>query len=119
MGTNTKLREEIESGPAIPRWPAGWPDVSGFSWRWFLLTRDVLPTKEIDKNGVTIRSVQLLKYTLRPDSGVSDLVSALDTPPSPPAGTLRDPLDYVSIWGREGGDRPHQRVTNTILLSVL
>ncbi len=79
------LREAIESGSASPRWPKDWPDTADFTWRWFLLTRDVLPTKEVDANGVTIRSVQLLKYTLKRGARLAELLSLLDSPPSPPA----------------------------------
>jgi len=83
-----KLRKAIESRSAAPVWPGEWPDVGDFTWRWFLLTRDVLPTREVDALGVTIRSVQLLRYTLKNAAGVSELLSALDNPPVPPASLL-------------------------------
>jgi hypothetical protein len=79
------LRDAIESRSATPDWPDDWPDVAAFSWRWFLLTRDVLPTRDIDTAGVTIRSVQLLRYTLKDGANLPDLIAALDTPPIPPA----------------------------------
>lgn len=88
-GQVLNLRKAIESGSACPRWPNDWPDIAGFTWRWFLLTRDVLPTKEVDTNGVTIRSVQLLKYTLKSGASLAELLSLLDTPPSPPAELCR------------------------------
>ena len=80
-----RLRGEIASGKATVTWPAQWPDVSGFAWRWFVLTHDVLPTREIEADGVTLRSYQLLSRTLRADSTVADLIGTLDHPPTPPA----------------------------------
>jgi len=78
------LREAVLRG-AVPQWPAEWPDVRGFRWRWFMLTRDVLPMRSFDTDGVTIRSVQLLRYTLKPESSLETLCALLDEPPWPPA----------------------------------
>lgn len=79
------LREEIENGRAKPRWPVGWPDMSNFKFRWYVLTRDVLATQHIDDSDVTIRSYQLLSRTLRAGATIRDLISTLDSPPMPPA----------------------------------
>lgn len=80
-----RLRGEIESGTASLDWPGGWPDVSGFAWRWFVLTRDVLATREVATDEVTLRSHQMLTRTLRRDATVRDLLGLLDDPPIPPA----------------------------------
>src|SRR5207249_12235674 len=58
-----RLRDEIARGDAIPAWPAGWPDVSSYRKRWFVLTRDVLPMRSVSEDDVTIRSLQLLERT--------------------------------------------------------
>lgn len=79
-----RLRREMHTGDATPEWPPDWPDVSEFRQRWFVLTRDVLPMRDIDEGGVTARSVQLLQRMLRADASVVDLVQLLDDPPTPP-----------------------------------
>jgi len=79
-----RLREEIDAGRAMPQWPAGWPDMTGYEFHWYVLTRDVLATRHIRDNDVTIRSYQLLSRTLRAGARMADLISALDSPPVPP-----------------------------------
>jgi hypothetical protein len=79
-----RLRGEIESGTTRLEWPTGWPDTSGFAWRWFVLTRDVLATRKVTSDDVTLRSHQMLTRTLRRDASVTDLLDLLDDPPIPP-----------------------------------
>ncbi len=79
-----RLRREVDGGDAAVRWPADWPDVSDFDRRWFVLTRDVLATRDIDKNEVFLRSHQLLSRTLRKGATVRELVHLLESPPTPP-----------------------------------
>ena len=83
------LREQIRTGLASPRWPAGWPETTGFDVRSFVISRDVLVTRNIDDDDVTLRSYQLLSRTLRPNATFRDLMSVLVSPPSPPAERLR------------------------------
>ncbi len=78
------LREEVRCGHAVPQWPAGWPDVTGYELRWYVLTRDVLTMRDITDDDVVIRSHQLLSRTLRAGASVADLILALDSPPEPP-----------------------------------
>ena len=80
-----RLRREIVEGSATVAWPHGWPDTGDFSWNWFVLTRDVLSTRDIDSDGVVLRSHQLLARTLRAGATVDDLVRLLRSPPMPPA----------------------------------
>lgn len=79
-----RLRREVVGGQATVQWPTGWPDVADFEWRWFVLTRDVLPTRAIDTNGVVLRSHQLLSRMLRKGATVRQLVNLLDKPRTPP-----------------------------------
>lgn len=79
-----RLRSEIESGLAEPRWPSSWPDISTFNWRWYVVTRDVIPNPQDDSHVVGLSSERLLRYTLRKDATVGDLMTCLDSPPEPP-----------------------------------
>ena len=83
-GQVERLRREIEQGDATVQWPTGWPDVSDFDWRWFVLTRDVLATQEIHTNQVVLRSHQLMTRTLRKGATVRQLLDLLESPPIPP-----------------------------------
>jgi hypothetical protein len=78
------LRKEVLAGTAAPRWPSDWPVVENYKTRWFILTRDVLPMRNIDDEGVTIRSVQYLARTLKAGAPLDQLLSLLDNPPVPP-----------------------------------
>lgn len=78
-----RLRDELRSGGASPRWPKDWPDVSDFSFRWFVLTNDVLVTREVDAEEVTIRSCQLLESMLKNGASLEELIRLLDDPPIP------------------------------------
>ena len=78
------LREEMNAARATPRWPVGWPDMTDYKFRWYVLTRDVLAMRHITDDDVTIRSYQLLSRTLRAGASLADLISALDSPPAPP-----------------------------------
>lgn len=90
-----RLRKEVVSGKAKPKWPSAWPDVTGCEFRWYVLTRDVLATRSISDDYITTRSVQLLARTLRKDATVEDLVAALDHPPTPPSALCETQGDRV------------------------
>ena len=79
-----RLREQIDDGRAMPQWPPDWPDMTGYQFRWYVLTRDVLAMRHIRDDDVTIRSCQLLSRTLRAGASIEDLISILDSPPVPP-----------------------------------
>lgn len=79
-----RLREEVNAGSAIPQWPTGWPDTTGYEFHWYVLTRDVLAMTHIADDDITIRSHQLLSRTLRSGASIADLISVLDSPPIPP-----------------------------------
>jgi hypothetical protein len=79
-----RLRDEIYAGNAVPHWPESWPNMTGYTFHWYVLTRDVLITRDVRDNDVTIRSHQLLSRTLRAGCGIRELISALDSPPIPP-----------------------------------
>lgn len=89
-----RLRGELSSGAATVRWPADWPDVAGYTQRWFVLTRDVLPLQNVDDEEVTIRSLRLLQRTLRAGATLADLMKALDHPPVPPAELTATEWDW-------------------------
>lgn len=80
-----RLRAEIESGVVRVQWPPDWPDVSEVAWRWFVLTRDVLSTRHVTDEAVTLRSHQVIARTLRRGASVRDAIGLLDDPPLPPA----------------------------------
>ena len=79
-----RVRCDIESGRATPRWPAHWPDVSEFRTRWFILTPNVLPVRTVEPDGTIVRSHQMLARMLAPGSSVADLVDLMDEPLYPP-----------------------------------
>lgn len=79
-----RIRSDIESGRATPRWPADWPDVSGFATRWFILTPNVLPVRTVEGDETIVRSQQMLDRMLRDGSSVEDLIKLMDEPPYPP-----------------------------------
>lgn len=76
-------RKLVTSGLASPRWPTGWPDVSDYATRWFILTPDVLPVAP-SPDDIGIRSQQMLGWLLRAHSSLPDLIRLLDDPPTPP-----------------------------------
>jgi hypothetical protein len=77
------LRDEVARGEAIPRWPPNWSNAPDASLRWFVITPRVLPLRARAK-GITIRSHQMLAYTLRRNATVADLIRLMDRPPYPP-----------------------------------
>lgn len=79
-----RVRGDIESGRATPRWPAHWPDVSGFRTRWFILTPNVLPVRTVESDVTLVRSHQMLARMLASGSSVADLVDLMDEPHYPP-----------------------------------
>ena len=94
-----RLRREIESGNAAVQWPNGWPKVSDFCWRWYVLTRDVLVAQHADDADGTIRSYQMLKNMLRKNASTKELIDLLDNPPTPPCSThwVRQEFGSLSV----------------------
>lgn len=90
-----RLRHQIDSGEATPRWASNWPDLTRYDIRWYVITHDVLVTRQIDDDDITIRSYQLLNRTLPPDSGIEQLIAALDSPPMPPEDLCRTEWDRI------------------------
>lgn len=80
----SRIRGDIESGRATPRWPSNWPDVSGFQTRWFILTPNVLPVRTVEPDEIVVRSHQMLERMLPRGASVSELVNLMDEPPYPP-----------------------------------
>jgi hypothetical protein len=78
-----RLRKELLRGARVSI-PPDWPDLATYQWRWYLLTRDVLPMREIATDDIVIRSVQLLQYMLKPESDLLTTCALLDNPPWPP-----------------------------------
>jgi hypothetical protein len=76
-------RKHLAGGTVTPRWPSGWPDVTDFATRWYVLTRDVLPLGPAQSD-VLIRSHQVVAWMLRSGASLADLVTLLDAPPTPP-----------------------------------
>jgi hypothetical protein len=93
-----RVRAEIGSGRATPRWPAHWPDVSGFETRWFILTPNVLPVRTVEQDGTIVRSHQMLDRMLAPGSSVSDMIHLMDEPPYPPPAIVETQWERV-IYG--------------------
>lgn len=60
-----------------------------------MLTHDVLPTREVDTDGVTLRSHQFLSRTLRAGATVRDLIDKLDNPPAPPPELCETEWDRI------------------------
>jgi hypothetical protein len=89
-----RLRDEVNQGTAQPKWPADWPDMRGYNFRWYVLTWDVLAMKSIADDDVTIRSCQLMSRTLHSGATIADLITVLDSPPVPPEGLTQ------THWGR-------------------
>ena len=79
-----RVRTEIESGRATPRWPSHRPDVAGFRTHWYILTPNVLPVRTVEPVGIIVRSHQMLDRMLHAGATVSDLVDLMDEPPWPP-----------------------------------
>jgi hypothetical protein len=90
-----RVRGEIESGNALPRWPTSWPDVSGYRTRWFILTPNVLPVRSVEPDETVVRSHQLLERTLPAGASVSALIDLMDEPPYPPAEITRTQWEVV------------------------
>lgn len=78
-----RYRVHLAEGTATPRWPAGWPDTSAYSTRWYVLTRDVLPLSP-PPDDIIVRSHQMLAWMLKSASTLEELVGLLDNPPTPP-----------------------------------
>jgi hypothetical protein len=51
--------------------------------------------RDVDSDGVTIRSHQLLNRTLRNEASIGDLISALDNPPDPPGSFCATQWDRI------------------------
>ena len=68
--------------------------MTGYNFRWYVLTRDVLAMKSIADDDVTIRSCQLMSRTLPSGATIADLITVLDSPPVPPEGLTQ------THWGR-------------------
>lgn len=66
------------------RWKSLGPDPEGYSTRWYVLSRDVLPLGP-PPDDIIIRSHQVLAWMLRSNSTLDELVRLLDDPPTPPA----------------------------------
>jgi hypothetical protein len=79
-----RVRGDVESGRATPRWPAHWPDVSEFQMRWFILTPNILPVRTVEPDGTIVRSHQMLARMLAPGSSVAELIDLMDEPHYPP-----------------------------------
>ena len=92
-GQVRRLRKEIQTGHATVRWAPDWPDVSGFRWRWFVLTRDVLLSgHRADGGDPPIGSWQMLRYLLPPQASLTELVDLMDEP--------RWPASWPRSWRR-------------------
>lgn len=85
-------RHAVENRTAKIRRPPRWPDITDFTFRWFVLANNVLVTEDIDRDGVTIRSAQLLERSLPAKASMTDLVDLLDHLPTPA------PEDCTTFW---------------------
>jgi hypothetical protein len=92
-----RVRAALADGSAQPLWPMGWPDVTGAEWRWYIVTPNVLPVRQVEGAGITIRSHQLIARMLPSSASVADLSALMDHPPLPPRpaeGTTWDRIRY-------------------------
>jgi hypothetical protein len=87
-------RARLAERTATAEWPGDWPDVSGFSKRWYVLTNDVLPLDQSDDD-IVVRSHQMLAWMLRRDAALPELIALLDDPPTPP-GDIAE-LQWTSL----------------------
>lgn len=92
-----RVRGEIESGRAAPRWPSHWPDTAGFRTRWFILTPNVLPVRTVETDATIVRSHQMLERMLHAGASVSDLIDLLDEPPYPPPELMETKWERVAF----------------------
>ncbi len=96
-----RVRGDVESGRATPRWPGHWPDVSGFRTRWFILTPNVLPVRTIESDGTIVRSHQMLARMLAPGSSVAELIDLMDEPHYPPPELTETQWEQVTYGDYE------------------
>jgi len=96
-----RVRGDVESGRATPRWPAQWPDVSGFQVRWFILTPNVLPVRTVEPDGTIVRSHQMLARMLAKGSSVAELIALMDEPHYPPAELTETQWEQVTYGDYE------------------
>ena len=87
-------RGRLADGTATAKWPGDWPDVSGFSKRWYVLTNDVLSLDPPDDE-IVVRSNQMLAWMLPRSATLPELIALLDDPPTPP-GELSE-LQWTSL----------------------
>ncbi len=73
-------------GEARVDWPHGWAVPPAATFRWFILTSNVLPTLPLDEDGVHVRSHRMLERFRWAGRTVADMVAALIRPPDPPRG---------------------------------
>ena len=79
----SRNRAHLAAGTARAEWPPGWPDITGFRTRWYVLTRDVLPLAPVEDE-IVLRSHQMVDQMLPTGASLEDLVGLLDDPPVPP-----------------------------------
>lgn len=77
-------RAEVASGSATIRWPKSWPDIRTYQKRWYVLANNVLATRDVAAEDVTIRSLQLVQRKLPMQATMEDLLHLLDSPPPAP-----------------------------------
>jgi hypothetical protein len=82
------LRSAILDGARVD-WPRGWAVPPPASFRWFILTSNVLPTLPLNDDGIYVRSHRMLARFRWAGPTVTDMVAALLSPPDPPGGLGR------------------------------
>ena len=80
-----RLRTAVSAGARVD-WPRAWRVPTSATYKWFILTPNVLPTLPLDEDGITVRSHQMLQRFRWNGTRVSDMVAALLDPPAPPQG---------------------------------
>jgi hypothetical protein len=82
------LRSAIMEGARVD-WPRGWAVPPPKTFRWFILSSNVLPTLPLNEDGIYVRSHRMLERFRWAGPTVADMVAALLSPPDPPGGLGR------------------------------
>jgi hypothetical protein len=89
-----RLRADVAGG-ALPKWPAGWDVPDDATYRWFILTPDVLPALPLEEDGIVVRSHQMLERFQWTGDRLGDMVRSLLDPPPPPKGLMT--TDWITV----------------------
>lgn len=98
-----RLSAGLADGSFQVRWPSRHPHVSGFQWKWFVITSNVIPVVRGSRDGIFARSHRVLSLmALRKGASLREVCDVLTNPPIPP--TAREDsleLSKQRFWSYE------------------